>query len=90
MSTAYTGTMASHPIATNSASSSTVFTGILYISRSVACKIIAPTSIEWSHNDHRRSVDEWARQIVSLLLEGVAQLLHIDVLDVQSPPAARL
>ncbi|MGZ3667245.1 MAG: TetR family transcriptional regulator [Ktedonobacterales bacterium] len=45
------------------------------------------TSIEWSRSDHRRSVDEWARQIVLVLLEGVAQLIHIDV---QSPRAARL
>lgn len=45
------------------------------------------TSIEWSRSDRRHSVDEWARQIVTVLLDGVAQLVDIGV---QSPQTARI
>jgi AcrR family transcriptional regulator len=44
------------------------------------------TSIEWSRGNRRISVDEWAGQIVTLLLEGVAQLIQ---LGAHSPQTAR-
>lgn len=39
--------------------------------------VIFGTSIEWSRSDHQQSADEWACQIVTVLVEGIAQVVQI-------------
>ena len=43
--------------------------------------------IEWSRGNHTRSADEWARQIVAALVEGVAQMVNASPQPTQTPLA---